>query len=1025
MKILQINKFYYLKGGSERYLFALSDMLEKDGQMVIPFAMRGEKNLFSKYDVYFPKTVDLKKFSLRNILKVFYNWDAGRKLEKLIKAEQPDIVHLHNFSHQLSSSVINVLKKYHIPIVQTLHDYKLICPNYRLFSGGKDCYKCRGGKYYNCLLNKCVKNSYPKSLLAMLEAYYCRGRDVYKKIDLFIAPSRFMKDICVSFGIAENKIRVLNNFLEKTASAEVPKASSEPYLLYYGRLAEEKGIEVLVRAMVLTEEKIKLAIIGAGPNFGEIKSLIEELKLTDRIKMLGPKFGEELNSYIVNSRAVVVPSLWPENFPFVVMEAMTAGKPVIASAIGGLKEMVSDGENGFLFVPGDIKSLALAVNKLFQADQEKLSRAALAASEKYGPKNHLSEIIKIYQSLIDKNRAKDNFKKYTAVIFLFLLLLAPQIARASDLKNNFPKIANYYLQPIIPAQHISELAKYDLIVLDAEVAELSSGLLSDIKALNPREQIFAYVPSQSVNTQGIGEWSEFRSENYQAVDSGNWWLRDSKNNIISFNQTWPTIKLVDVGSAWKNYLPDFVKREVLADHNWDGIFYDMISLNLNWLNNTDIIIANKNLNGQTNMAALNQYWAKSMNELLVNTKKKVSPLPLIANLDVAGACQDKLDGEMMENFPSKWLGANGWSKLMNVYLNNNNEGYTYIINANSDNQTLPDNYRNMRFGLTSALLGDGYFSYDQGDQNHSQVWWYDEFNVKLGQAESKAYNLLDINGGVIEPGLWRRDFENGIVINNSTSIEQTYVFNKEEFEKIKGVQDSSVNNGQKINWLKLAPNDGFIALKIQKEIENNAYYNGGFVRVFNASGQQTRNGFFTYRPNFSGGAKILVRDINYDDRKEILVDGGGKISAYRNGKVIFSFSPFPNSKFDVNFTIAQFSQAKPDKQIIAGAGPGGGPQVRIFNDQGRLLSGGFFAFDKNFRGGVNVAAGDVNGDGRDEIIAGAGPGGGPQIRVFNGEGKLISQFFAAEAKSRPGAYVAVYDINNDNIDEILVNVNIF
>ncbi|MFA5359349.1 MAG: glycosyltransferase [Patescibacteria group bacterium] len=1024
MKIIQINKFYYKKGGSESYVFALSELLEKAGHKVMPFAMADEKNEKTPYDKYFSAPVNLEKFNFKDIVKLFYNREAARQLEKLIKAERPDIAHLHNISHQLSSSIIDVLKKYHVPVVQTLHDYKLICPNYKLFSGGRACYKCRGGKYYNCALNKCVKNSFSKSLLASLEAYFCYWRGIYKKIDLFIAPSKFMKDICVSFGVADNKIKVLNNFQNKIISSS-SAISNEPYLLYYGRLSEEKGIEVLAKAMALINKNIKLKIIGEGPDFNKIRNLIKKLNLTDRIEMLGAKYGQELNNYVANSKAVIVPSIWPENFPYVVLEAMSAGKPVIASAIGGLKEMITDGENGFLFKAGDVKSLALAIDKLYNADQEKLSSFALLSSKNYQAENHLTKIIEIYQQLIDKYSKRNNVKKYTALFFLLFLLLMPLNVKAYYLKDNFPKIANYYLQPLVPEQHISELSKYDLLVLDAEVAELDPDLLPNIKAVNNQEKIFAYVPSQSVNTEGIGEWSQYREKNYQAVNNGNWWLRDSANNIISFDKTWPTIKIVDVGSGWKSYLPNFVKNEVLSNDGWDGIFYDMVSLNLNWLNNGDIVIANQNLNGKVNMTALNQYWTKNMNELLTDTKNKISPLPLIVNLDIAGSCQNRTDGEMMENFPSKWLGSDGWSKLMNVYLNNNNEKYAYIINSNSNNLNLPDNYRNMRFGLTSALLGDGYFSYDQGDQNHGQVWWYDEFNVNLGHAESKAYNLLDMNNGTIKAGLWRRDFENGIVINNSTPVEQIYIFSKEEFEKIKGTQDVVVNSGEKINWFKLKPNDGFVALKIQKEIENNTYFNGGFFRVFNSSGAQVRNGFFAYRPNMTSWAKILVSDINNDGAREILVDGNGKISAHKNGKIIFSVSPFGASKTDVSFAVARLNKDKLEKQIIVGAGVGGGPQIRIFDDKGKLLSGGFFAFDKNFRGGVNVAAGDINGDGKDEIIAGAGVGGGPQIRIFDGKGKLINQFFATDPKVKQGAFAAVYDINDDGIDEILVRVNIF
>ena len=212
MKILQINKFNYLRGGAERCFLELSKILAEHGNEVITFSMQHEKNLHNQYEKYFTNEVNLNTFSLKNIFKIFYNREAAKKLEALIKKEKPDIAHLHNIYHQISTSIIKVLKKYQIPTVMTLHDYKIICPNYQLFSKNEICYKCQGGKYYNCLVRKCSKNSYAKSFLAMLEAYF--NKKNYDQIDLFIAPSQFMKDICVKFGIPESKIEVIYNFIK-------------------------------------------------------------------------------------------------------------------------------------------------------------------------------------------------------------------------------------------------------------------------------------------------------------------------------------------------------------------------------------------------------------------------------------------------------------------------------------------------------------------------------------------------------------------------------------------------------------------------------------------------------------------------------------------------------------------------------------------------------------------------------------------------------------------------------------------
>ena len=295
MKILEINKFYYLRGGSERHLFELSEALVRRGHTVIPFSMKDKRNLttlsknshpvaaleknshpvavfgaedrknqLNKFSDYFVDSVDLDRLSLRNILKIFYNRQAARQLEKLIKEERPDIAHLHNIQYQLTPVIIQTLKKHGIPIIQTLHSYNIICPNAKLYTEGSPCERCRGKKFYNCLIHKCARDSYAKSLLAMLEAYLnVNLLKRYDDVDVFIAPSNFMKEVSVRFGMPAEKIQVLHNFIdaEKFNAAD---SKIGDYLLYFGRLAEEKGVGMLIEAMKdLPSEKLK--IVGEGP----------------------------------------------------------------------------------------------------------------------------------------------------------------------------------------------------------------------------------------------------------------------------------------------------------------------------------------------------------------------------------------------------------------------------------------------------------------------------------------------------------------------------------------------------------------------------------------------------------------------------------------------------------------------------------------------------------------------------------------------------------------------------------------
>ena len=198
MKILQINKFFYIRGGSERVFFDTIRILEEQEHDVINFSMKDEKNFPSKYSDFFIENVDFTK--KRGIVEDFpkamhflYSWEAKRKLEKLILQEKPDIAHLHNFTHQLTVSVLSVLEKYNIPVVQTLHDYQMICPNARMFTHGKICERCKSVRFYNVVPNKCVQYSYGPSVLSCLDLYLQRVFGLYKeRISSFIAPSKFM-----------------------------------------------------------------------------------------------------------------------------------------------------------------------------------------------------------------------------------------------------------------------------------------------------------------------------------------------------------------------------------------------------------------------------------------------------------------------------------------------------------------------------------------------------------------------------------------------------------------------------------------------------------------------------------------------------------------------------------------------------------------------------------------------------------------------------------------------------------------
>lgn len=368
--------------------------------------MNRPKNVVSRWSKYFIDYVDYqdKKLSflkkIKVVLKILYNYQAKQNLEKLLREFQPDIAHLHNIYHQLSPSIIDMLKKYQIPMVMTLHDYKLICPNYKIYSKNEVCYKCQGERYYNCFFRKCMKDSYAKSFLVMIEAYLNNKiLKLYHKIDLFIVPSHFMEDVCVKFGILENKLRVVNNFVDSSCISNA-KVSDKSYLLYFGRLSEEKGIDILLKAMEKIEDNIKLKIVGVGPEEKNLKIKSVKLKVKKNIEFIGYKYGEELNNLIINAKAIIIPSIGLENMPMSMLESMALGKVVIASKIGGISEVIKDGVNGMLFSSGNSDSLATKINQLREININDMEKNAIATIKNFSSEEHYDNIINIYKKLI-------------------------------------------------------------------------------------------------------------------------------------------------------------------------------------------------------------------------------------------------------------------------------------------------------------------------------------------------------------------------------------------------------------------------------------------------------------------------------------------------------------------------------------------------------------------------------------------------------------------------------------------------
>lgn len=400
MKVLLINKFHYIKSGAERVYFDTKKILEDKGFEVVCFSMQDERNLPSDQSEFFVPNVDFSSTDnwFSKSLRFIYYPEAARRLEKLIEKEKPDIAHLHNIYHQLTYSILRPLLKHKIPIIHTLHDYQVISPNYHLYAHGRIDESCKKRKYYNCLFKKLVRDAFLPSLLATAEAYFNWIMGFARKVDLYISPSQFLVEKFKDWGF-KSPMKVINNFIH--CDEFVPDYTPGDAIVYFGRLSSEKGILTLIKAVRKLPD-VKLKIIGAGPQKDNISEYIKK-KQVKNVELLGPRYGEDLFDQIKKARFVVAPSRWFENYPMSILEAMALGKPVLATEIGGHKEMITDGYNGWLVRPSSIPQLRSAIRKIYNDVHliEQFGRNARRTIERKNCEEiYAKQIIETYSSVI-------------------------------------------------------------------------------------------------------------------------------------------------------------------------------------------------------------------------------------------------------------------------------------------------------------------------------------------------------------------------------------------------------------------------------------------------------------------------------------------------------------------------------------------------------------------------------------------------------------------------------------------------
>ncbi len=382
LNILLLNWTWFPSGGDWTYVNSMFNLYTEKGNKVIPFSCKDNRNFESEYSEYFYDKFDSES---KNPLKLRRNINsAGAKLENLIKSNRIDVAHLNNLNHYVTPKFLRILSKHSIPIIITVHDYKFFCSLTTFFRNRQVCEECSGGKFIRCTVNKCKGGKLLPSLYSSIQNYYYNIIRIYNRIDYFICPSEFIRQIFIKNGYDENKLITIYHFYEKEIINNVNKLTNEKsnnkrYITYLGRVEENKGIRTLINAVAELPD-VNLTVIGYGNLLKEMKEYCKNKNITN-IEFTGNKERKDALYNVMQSKFLVVPSIWYEVFGYTVIEGMLLGKPVIASDSGALPELINNGKNGFIYKSGSVSELKETIMSLYY-DDNKINSLGNTAKER-------------------------------------------------------------------------------------------------------------------------------------------------------------------------------------------------------------------------------------------------------------------------------------------------------------------------------------------------------------------------------------------------------------------------------------------------------------------------------------------------------------------------------------------------------------------------------------------------------------------------------------------------------------------
>lgn len=396
-RVLLVHNNYQLAGGESQAVREQHALFEKNGHPIYFYARdNDEVNAFN----------GLQKVIF--FLSSFFSWRTYREVRAIAREFKPDVAHVHNVFPLITPSVYWALKHESVPIVQTIHNFRFMCPNGLFFRDHKPCELCKTGRTWNAVRYRCYRDSRALSALYAGIVTFHRLIRTWQQIDCIIALNPYSRSKLIEGRITDpDKVKVLGNFSPNRSRRIGSFEQRAPYVVFVGRLSPEKGADVLIDAAAKVPD-LGVKILGNGPLEEALKARAAHLP---NVEFLGWVEGERKSEILRNARALVFPSLCYENFSLAIIDALSVGTPIIASRLGGVPYILEDGVDSLLFTPGDADALAEHLQEVLQHPDRllRMGKHGLEATlPKYSEAAHYDGLMKIHAEVLGREVHQDS-----------------------------------------------------------------------------------------------------------------------------------------------------------------------------------------------------------------------------------------------------------------------------------------------------------------------------------------------------------------------------------------------------------------------------------------------------------------------------------------------------------------------------------------------------------------------------------------------------------------------------------------